>query len=55
VAQRPLSRLQYRVPYLSRLQRICLSQYLNLWLGVRSNESRVYWIQTRAAPCYDLQ
>jgi hypothetical protein len=27
---RPLSCLQYPVAYLSRLQRICLSQYLNL-------------------------
>ena len=30
VAQRPLSRLQYLVSYLSRIQRICLSRYLNL-------------------------
>jgi hypothetical protein len=30
VAQRPLSCVQYLVLYLSRLQRICLSRYLNL-------------------------
>jgi len=31
VAQRPLSCVQYLVLYLSRLQRICPSRYLNLF------------------------
>ncbi len=34
VAQRPLSDLQYPVLYLSRLQRICLSRYLNLSFSI---------------------
>ena len=34
VAQRPLSRVQYPVLYLSRIQRICLSRYLNLLFGI---------------------
>ena len=51
VAQRPLSCVQYPVVYLSRIQRICLSQYLNLlfgsvWLGVL--------FLTVPSPLYDL-
>ena len=34
VAQRPLSCLQYLVLYLSRIQRICLSRYLNLLFSI---------------------
>ena len=38
VAQRPLSRLQYPVLNLSRIQRICLSRYLNLLFGIDCTE-----------------
>jgi hypothetical protein len=34
VAQRPLSHVQYLVLYLSRIQRICLSWYLNLLFSI---------------------
>ena len=34
VAQRPLSCVQYPVLYLSRIQRICLSRYLNLLFSI---------------------
>ena len=34
VRQSPLSRVQYSVLYLSRIQRICLSRYLNLFFSI---------------------
>ena len=34
VAQRPLSCVQYPVPYLSRIRRICCSRYLNLFFSI---------------------
>lgn len=51
VAQRPLSRVQYPVLYLSRIQRICLSRYLNLLFGIDCAE---FCSTTGPSPYYDL-
>ena len=50
VAQRPLSRVQYLLPNLSRIQRICLLRYLNLiQLGLPGRVDR-----KGPSQCYDL-
>ena len=52
VAQRPLSCVQYLVLYLSRLQRICLSRYLNLCFSIVCTST--FMSSTVPSQCYDL-
>ena len=53
VAQRLLSCLQYPVLYLSRLQRICLSQYLKLQFSIRLHRQHLSG-SASASQFYDL-
>ena len=51
VAQRPLSCVQYLVLYLSRLQRICPSRYLNLF---SASSARDFCVAAVPSQLYDL-
>ena len=53
VAQRPLSHVQYLVLYLSRIQRICLSWYLNLLFSI-AWPAFDCWLSV-PLQCYDLE
>jgi hypothetical protein len=52
VTQRPLSRVQYPVLYLSRIQRICLSRYLNLLFSIIWTQ---FYLNPVLLQCYDLE
>ena len=51
VAQRPLSRVQYPVLYLSRIQRICLS---DIWTCYSASTARNFETTRGPSPYYDL-
>ena len=51
VTQRPLSCVQYPVLYLSRIQRICLSRYLNLLFSIICAQ---FYLSPALLQCYDL-